>query len=112
MIQLSRQIDFEKPLSEADEQYLTERGQHSLVERLKARDAKRGAGKAEDAGTGGEEGPAKDPNAPEDEDWLDKWTVPQLKAKLDAEDIPYSGNAKKDDLKDLLYEFFEVQDED
>jgi hypothetical protein len=117
---MSKQIDFSKPLSEDDRKYLLDRGQDAAVRRIDAmREQRKAAPKqkedqepAADDSDGDESG--KDwfgPNRPTDDaaetDWLEEWTVQQLKKQLDFYGVPYKSNASKGDLKDALYDYLE-----
>lgn len=107
---MSKQIDFGRPLSDDDRQYLLERGQDAIVDRVDKSHADRGTKAAEPStATADTEwfGPPRPDDGGIDEDWLESWTVPQLKAQLDFYKVQYKSSASKQDLKDALYDFLD-----
>lgn len=113
---MSKQIDFSKPLSDEDRQYLLDRGQDAVVDRVDESHARKGKKAAEQpaAAAAAESepdtewfGPARPEDGGTDEDWLEAWTVPQLKAQLDFYKVQYKSSASKQDLKDALYDFLD-----
>ncbi len=115
---MSRQIDLSKKLSDEDRQYLIDRSR--LVE-VAANDAR--FGREQEApdpaaaqqkqqpsvGLAGPPPPDDDPEA----DWLEAWTVQQLKTELDKPKygVSYKSNASKQELKDMLYDALEAQED-